>query len=244
MKKKKQRYRTIWISDLHLGTSACKAEKLLKFLKRHDCETFFLVGDIIDGWRLKQSWNWPQSHNDVVQEIMRKAKAGTNVIYVPGNHDEFARTFAGTEFGQIHIEHDWVHVTVDGRKLLVTHGDQYDRLIQNHRWLGMLGTRAYAWLSILDVPINRLCERLKVPGWSLASYVKEHARDGQILRNRLRDALLLEASDRGLDGVICGHVHHPEIVEIDSLIYCNDGDWVKNCSALVETFAGRLEIII
>lgn len=242
--KKKQKFRTIWISDLHLGTFACKTKKLLKFLKQNDCDTLYLVGDIVDGWRLKQHWYWPQDHNDVIQEIMRKAKSGTNVIYVPGNHDEFARNFVGAQFGNLRVEQDWVHVTADGRQLLVTHGDKFDALLQNHRWLGLLGTRAYAWVSLLDIPIDRFRALLNLPGWSLSSYLKEHARDGQSLRNKLRDALLSEAKARGLDGVICGHVHHPEMIEIDSLLYCNDGDWVKNCSALVETAAGQLQIII
>lgn len=228
---------------MHLGTLSCKAEQLLRFLKHHDCETLFLVGDIIDGWRLKQHWYWPSAHDDVLAKVMSKARDGTRVIFIPGNHDDFARRFTGVTLGNLQIEYDWVHETADGRCLLVLHGDKFDSLIHNHRWLGLLATRAHAWFSLIDAPLNLLRALLKLPGWSLSSYLKEHARSRQGLRSTLIDLLLAEAKARGLDGVVCGHVHHAEIVTRESLVYCNDGDWVKSCSALVETFEGELEIL-
>jgi UDP-2,3-diacylglucosamine pyrophosphatase LpxH len=237
------RHRTIWISDVHLGTPGCKAEFLLDFLKWNDSDTLFLVGDILDGWRLRKGWHWPQAHNDVVQKILRKARKGTRVIYVPGNHDEFARDYVNHAFGGIDVVHEAVHRTADGKHLLVTHGDLFDGVVQQARWLALLGDQMYTLILALNHWFNRARARLGFGYWSLSQYLKYKAKTAVSFITDFELALVREARRRGFDGVVCGHIHKAEIRMVDGLLYCNDGDWVESLTALVEDHAGQLRIV-
>ncbi|WP_341898386.1 UDP-2,3-diacylglucosamine diphosphatase [Ferrovibrio terrae] len=240
------RYRTIWISDIHLGTRGCKADLLLEFLRYTESDTLYLVGDIVDGWRLKRSWYWNQSHNDVVQKLLRKARKGTNVIYVPGNHDEALRDFiegAALQFGGITVLMEAIHETADGRRLLVTHGDHFDGIVTCAKWLALLGDAAYGFALGLNTWFNHLRRRMGLPYWSLSAYLKHKVKNAVEFISDYEQAIAEEARRRHVDGVVCGHIHHAEIREIDGIQYCNDGDWVESCTALVEHFDGRLEIL-
>jgi UDP-2,3-diacylglucosamine pyrophosphatase LpxH len=237
------RYRTVWISDLHLGTPGCQAEALLEFLKRVDCQTLFLVGDIVDGWQLRRNWYWPQAHNDVVQKLLRKARKGTRVIFVPGNHDEFARRYLGHDFGGIEVAAEWIHVTADGKRLWVTHGDLFDGVIQCAKWLAYVGDYLYEFILRLNGRFNSLRARMGLPYWSLSRYLKHKVKRAVSYVGDFEAALAREARKRGADGVVCGHIHHAELREIDGIVYANDGDWVESLTALAEHADGRLEII-
>ena len=236
------RCRTVWISDIHLGTPGCQAVALLDFLRRVECETLYLVGDIIDGWQLRRSWYWPQSHNDVVQKILRKARKGTRVVFVPGNHDEFARRYVEHNFGGVDVVTDAVHVTADGRQLWITHGDLFDGVIQCAKWLAYLGDSAYEFTLKLNSWFNRARARMGLPYWSLSKYLKLKVKRAVSYVSDFEVAVAREARKRGLQGVVCGHIHHAEMREIDGILYCNDGDWVESLTALVEHHDGRLEI--
>lgn len=238
-----QRHRTIWISDIHLGTPGCKAEFLLDFLKWNESDTLYLVGDILDGWQLRKGWHWPQSHNDVVQKLLRKARKGTRVIYVPGNHDEFARDYVSHAFGGIELVHEAVHRTADGKHLLVTHGDLFDGVVQQARWLALLGDQLYTLILALNHWFNRIRARLGFGYWSLSQYLKQSAKKAVAFITDFELALVREARQRGLDGVVCGHIHKAEIRMVDGMLYCNDGDWVESLTALVEDHAGELRMI-
>ena len=235
-------FRTVWISDLHLGTPGCQAVALLDFLKRVDCDTLYLVGDIIDGWQLRRNWYWPQSHNDVVQKILRKARKGTRVVFVPGNHDEFARRYVEHNFGGVDVVDEAVHITADGRKLWVTHGDLFDGVIQCAKWLAYVGDSAYEFTLKVNSGFNRLRARLGLPYWSLSKYLKLKVKRAVSYVSDFEVAVAREARKRGLHGVVCGHIHHAEMRVIDGVLYCNDGDWVESLTALVEHHDGRLEI--
>ena len=237
------RLRAIWLSDIHLGTPGCQAEALLDFLRRHECDTLYLVGDIIDGWQLRRHWYWPQSHNDVVQKLLRKARKGTRVMLVPGNHDEFARKYLGHNFGGVDVVHDCVHVTADGRRLWITHGDLFDGVVQHARWLAYLGDTAYELALRLNSHVNSWRARLGLPYWSLSRYLKLKVKRAVSYIGSFEHAVAQEARRRGVDGVVCGHIHHAEIRTIDGVLYANDGDWVESLTALVEHDDGRLEII-
>ena len=238
-----QRYRTIWISDVHLGTAGCKAEYLLDFLRCHDSDTLYLVGDIVDAWQLKRSWYWRQSHNDVVQKLLRKARKGTRVIYIPGNHDEPLRDYLQITLGGIEVAGEAVHVTADGRKLLVIHGDLFDGVIQHAKWLAYLGDSLYNLILSINHWYNHLRVRLGFPYWSLSQYLKHKVKNAVSFISKFEEALAGEARRRGLDGVVCGHIHKAEIRDIDGMLYCNDGDWVESLTALAETHDGELKII-
>jgi UDP-2,3-diacylglucosamine pyrophosphatase LpxH len=235
--------RTVWISDLHLGTPGCQAKALLDFLKSVDCRTLYLVGDIIDGWQLRRSWYWPQSHNDVVQKLLRKARKGTRVVFVPGNHDEFARHFVTHSFGGVEVVDDCMHVTADGKRLWVTHGDLFDGVIQCAKWLAYAGDHAYEFSLKVNRWFNRVRARLGLPYWSLSRYLKHKVKRAVSYVNDFEEAVAREAKKRGAHGVVCGHIHHAEMRTIDGVLYCNDGDWVESLTALVEHHDGRLEII-
>jgi len=237
------RFRTVWISDIHLGTPGCQAEALLDFLKRVECDTLFLVGDIIDGWQLRRSWYWPQAHNDVVQKLLRKARKGTRVIYVPGNHDEFARKFLEHSFGGIEVAEEWIHTTADGRRLWVTHGDLYDGVIQCARWLALLGDTLYELTLKLNRHLNSWRARAGLPYWSLSKYLKLKVKRAVSYVGDFEDALAREARKRCVDGLVCGHIHHAELRDLDGILYCNDGDWVESLTALVERPDGSLAIL-
>jgi UDP-2,3-diacylglucosamine pyrophosphatase LpxH len=237
------RVRTVWISDLHLGTPGCQAHALLGFLRGVECETLYLVGDIIDGWQLRRSWYWPQSHNDVVQKILRKARKGTRVVFVPGNHDEFARRYVEHSFGGVEVVEDCIHVTADGRRLWITHGDLFDGVIQCARWLAYVGDRAYEATLRVNRWFNHARGRLGLGYWSLSRYLKGKVKRAVSYVTEFENAVAREARRRGAHGVVCGHIHHAEIREIDGVLYCNDGDWVESLTALVEHADGRLEIL-
>jgi UDP-2,3-diacylglucosamine pyrophosphatase LpxH len=235
--------RTVWISDLHLGTPGCQAKALLDFLRDVECETLYLVGDIIDGWQLRRSWYWPQAHNDVVQKLLRKARKGTRVIFIPGNHDEFARKYLTHNFGGVEVMEEAMHLTADGKRLWVTHGDLYDGVIQCARWLAIMGDLAYEFTLKVNRWFNRIRAKCGLPYWSLSRYLKHKVKRAVSYINEFENAVAREARKRGAHGVVCGHIHHAEIREIDGVLYCNDGDWVESLTALVEHFDGRLEII-
>lgn len=237
------RYRTLWISDLHLGTPGCQATALLDFLKHTECETLFLVGDIIDGWQLRRQWYWPQAHNDVIQKLLRKARKGTRVIFVPGNHDEFARKYVNHDFGGIEVVEDWVHETADGRKLWVMHGDLFDGVIQCAKWLAHVGDSLYEFTLRLNRHLNSLRARMGLPYWSLSQYLKLKVKRAVSYVGDFETAVAREARKRGVQGVVCGHIHHAEMRDIDGILYCNDGDWVESLTALGERADGTLEII-
>jgi UDP-2,3-diacylglucosamine pyrophosphatase LpxH len=237
------RYRTIWISDIHLGTKGCQADLLLDFIRHTESDTLYLVGDVIDGWRLKSSWYWPQSHNDVVQKLLRKARKGTKVVFVPGNHDEFARPFINHQFGGIDIKRNVIHETADGRRLLVMHGDELDPVVQSVRWLAYVGDWAYRFALVINVWYNWFRRRLGYNYWSLSAYLKYKVKNAVAHIGKFETSIAEYASKRGADGVVCGHIHHPEMREIRGVLYVNDGDWVESCTALVEHDDGRLELL-
>lgn len=239
----KQHYRSVWISDLHLGTPGCQASALLGFLKYFESEHLFLVGDIVDGWQLRRSWYWPQAHNDVVQKLLRKARKGTRVIFIPGNHDEFARRYLGHDFGGIEVAEDWIHETADGRRLWIVHGDLFDGVIQCAKWLAHVGDTLYEFTLKLNRYLNSLRARLGLPYWSLSKYLKFKVKRAVNFIGDFEVAVAREARRRGAQGVVCGHIHHAELREIDGITYANDGDWVESLTALVEHTDGRLEII-
>ncbi len=236
-------HRAIWISDIHLGTSGCKAEYLLDFLKWHECDHLYLVGDIIDGWQLKKNWYWKQSHNDVVQKILRKARKGTRVVYIAGNHDEVVRQFIGLAFGDIEIADETTHTLLDGRTLWITHGDLFDGLIQHAKWLAYLGDGLYTVILKLNNYFNHVRHRLGLSYWSLSQYLKHKVKNAVSFITAFEEVLTAEARRRGYDGVLCGHIHKAEIRDVNGILYCNDGDWVESLSAIVETTTGELKVV-
>jgi len=237
------RYRTIWISDIHLGSNGCQAPYLLDFLRHNDSEYLYLVGDIIDGWQLKKGWYWPTAHNDVIQKILRKARKGTRVIYVPGNHDEGARQFCGLEFGDIQVREEAFHTTLTGKRLWVVHGDLFDGVIQHAKWLAYLGDSLYTLILMLNRWFNRVRSRMGFGYWSLSQYLKHQVKNAVSFISSFERVMTDEARRRQCDGVVCGHIHKAEIRDIDGMLYCNDGDWVESLSALVETVEGELKIV-
>ena len=239
----KLRFRTIWISDLHLGSTSCQAGLLLDFLRHTESESLYLVGDIVDGWQLRRRWYWPQAHNDVVQKILRKARKGTVVVYIPGNHDAFGRHFANISFGGIELREDVVHTTADGRRLLVVHGDLFDGVIQCARWLAFVGDQVYLFVLHLNRWFNAVRARLGFSYWSLSQFLKHRVKNAVSYITDFEIALAQEARRRGVDGVVCGHIHKAEIRQIGDVLYCNDGDWVESLTALVETEQGELAIL-
>jgi UDP-2,3-diacylglucosamine pyrophosphatase LpxH len=236
-------YRAIFISDLHLGTAGCQAKTLLNFLKDNDSEYLYLVGDIVDGWQLRGKWYWPQAHNDVVQKLLRKSRKGCKVIYVPGNHDEFARHFTRHHFGGIEVLDEAVHPLLDGRKMWVTHGDYFDAVVQHAKWLAYLGDHMYEFTLKLNRYLNQLRARMGLNYWSLSAYLKNKVKSALSYITQFEGAEAHEAAKRGLHAVVCGHIHRAEIRDINGITYCNDGDWVESCSALVEHFDGRLQLV-
>lgn len=240
---KSTKYRSIFLSDIHLGTRGCQAEALLDFIKHNEAEKVYLVGDIVDGWRLKKSWYWPQAHNDVVQKLLRKARKGAEVIFIPGNHDEFLRDYIGTHFGGIEVRTEAIHEAADGRRYLVLHGDQFDCVVKYAKWLAVLGDWAYTVLLGINTYLNIARRKLGFSYWSLSAYLKLKAKNAVQFIASYEEAVANEARNQGVDGVICGHIHHAEIREIDGIIYMNDGDWVESCTALVEHSDGHFEVI-
>lgn len=237
------RYRAIFVSDTHLGTRGCKAEYLLDFLRHNECDTLYLVGDIVDGWAMRRGFFWPQAHNDVVQKLLRRARKGTRVVYVLGNHDEFGRQFVGLDFGGIAIRAESEHRLLDGRRLWVVHGDLADGVIHHAKWIAHVGDHLYGFALWLNRHFNSLRCRLGLDYWSLSQYLKYKVKNAVSFISSFERVLAREARRRGYDGVVCGHIHHAEIRHVDGLLYCNDGDWVESLTALVETYAGELRLV-
>ncbi len=238
-----RRYRAVFISDVHLGTRGCQAQLLLDFIRHIECDSLYLVGDIIDGWRLKSAWHWPQPHNDVLQKILRLARRGVNVVYIPGNHDEAARAYCGVHFGGVVVAMDAIHECADGRRFLVTHGDEFDGVVQHAKWPAFLGDWSYRTVLALNTGFNHLRRRLGFGYWSLSAFLKVKVKNALQFIENFETAVADEARRRGVDGVICGHIHKAEMRRIDGVLYCNDGDWVESCTAVVEHDDGRLEIL-
>lgn len=242
---KPSRYRSVWISDVHLGTKGCRAEALCQFLKEYDCDTLYLVGDIVDGWRLKKNLFWPQEHSNVIRRILTKAKRGTKIVYVVGNHDEFLRKLIDgqLQLGNITLTNEWIHETADGRRMLVTHGDLFDIVTRYHTWIAKLGSAAYEKMVDLNKIYNDVRGYFGGPYWSLAAFLKHRVKSAGVYIREFETALSRECQRRDLDGVICGHIHNAVIRDIDGVTYHNCGDWVESGTALVENQNGLIEVI-
>ena len=247
VKGERRKFRTIWISDVHLGTKGCNAELLIDFLDNVDSDTMYLVGDIIDGWRLKKKLYWPAAHNDIVWRILKRAKRGTRIVYIPGNHDEMFRQFSGLHFGGVEIARAAFHETADGRKLMVIHGDEFDTIMLAHRWLAFVGDAAYHMMMSLNQWLNWGRQKLGLPYWSLSKMAKHKVKNAVEFISRYEEVVARAAAQRGVDGVVCGHIHTAEQRlfphEGKQIEYWNDGDWVEGCNALVEHEDGRMEIL-
>jgi len=239
----RNRVRAVFVSDVHLGTQGCQAEALLDFLKHHPSEYLYLVGDIVDGWQLKRRWFWPQAHNDVIQKLLRRVRKGDRVIFVPGNHDELARGFIGHSFGGIEVVKETVHTTATGQKLWVIHGDHFDGVIQLAKWLAYTGDYLYELTLKLNRYLNHLRAKFGLHYWSLSAYLKLKVKKAVNFISDFEVAVASQAAKHGFQGVVCGHIHHAEIREINGILYCNDGDWVESLTAMVEHMDGRLEIL-
>jgi len=235
--------RTIWISDFHLGTRHTRAEELLCFLRTYECSHLFLVGDIFDGWALARNWIWPQSHNDIIQKLLRKGRKGTTVTYIPGNHDAFARDFVGHRFGDILVADHAIHHLLDGRKFVVVHGDEFDGIIRYAKWLQMLGAVAYGFALALNHLLNTVRRRIGRPYWSLSAYLKHRTKTALQYIDDFESLVADKARSMGVDGVVCGHIHQAEMRQIEGIEYLNCGDWVESGTAIVEHLDGRLELI-
>jgi UDP-2,3-diacylglucosamine pyrophosphatase LpxH len=235
-------YRTVWISDLHLGTRGCDAEGLLRFLKETDCERLYLVGDVVDLWRLRRERYWPQSHSDVIQKILRKARKGADVIWIPGNHDEFCANFFGI-YGRVVIKNYDLYRTADDRRLLVLHGHEFDAVTTSARWLAHVGDAAYSMLLRINRPLNAVRNRFGLDYWSLSQYAKARVKGAVSYISRFEDAVARYAAQHEVDGIVCGHIHTPAMRTIRDVAYYNTGDWVESSSALVEHDDGRIELV-
>ena len=236
-------FRTLFISDIHLGTRACQANACLDFLKNYDAETIYLVGDIIDFWRVKRGAVWPQAHNDVLQKLLRKVRKGTRVVLIPGNHDEALRDYCGMNFGGIEIHHDFIHITTDGRRILVMHGDEFDVVVRYARWLALLGDRSYEFALWCNHPLNWIRRRFGCGYWSLSAYLKLRVKSAVNFIGEFEHAIAEEAKRRDADGVICGHIHHAADKMIEGIRYLNCGDWVESRTAIAEDHQGRMQLI-
>jgi UDP-2,3-diacylglucosamine pyrophosphatase LpxH len=236
--------RSIFLSDIHLGTRACQADQLLSFLRHHQAEQIYLVGDIVDFWSLSRGIYWPELHNTFVQKILKRARHDVRVVFVPGNHDEALREYAGTDFGDIHVMRETTHVAADGRRYLVMHGDEFDQITRYHRWLAVAGDIGYSFLVRVNVLLSWCRRKLRKPGyWSLAGYAKQRIKGALEFIYGFEEAVAHQARNRQLDGVICGHIHSAVIKDIDGVTYINCGDWVDSCTAIVEHFDGRMELV-
>ena len=235
-------HRTGWISDVHLGTRGSQAEALLDFLRDHEFDTLYVVGDLLDVWQLRRGIYWPQAHNDVIQKLLRAGRKGTRVIYIPGNHDEFVAGFFG-HFGAVEIMPRDIHTTADGRRLLVIHGHELDTVVQNIKWLAYIGDVGYQLLLMLNSPVNAIRQRLGLGYWSLSAYVKKNVKNAVSFIGAFEQAIVQYARRDAVEGVICGHIHTPIIRTIENTAYYNSGDWVESQSALTEDFEGRIELI-
>ncbi|MGD8783798.1 MAG: UDP-2,3-diacylglucosamine diphosphatase [Thioalkalispiraceae bacterium] len=237
------KYRSIWISDVHLGYKGCKAEFLLDFLRATETEYLYLVGDIIDVWSMKRTMFWPQSHNNVIRTILGKAKHGTKVIYIPGNHDEEFRGYDGMVFGNVEIHTEYTHTTADGRTVHMLHGDKYDSLMQCSKLTEFVGNLSYDFILYANRILDKLRHKLGFPFWSLAKFIKGKVKNAMAHIRKYENIVATDAKKHGYDVVVCGHIHHADIRSIDGVMYCNDGDWIEHCTALVEKQDGQIELI-
>jgi UDP-2,3-diacylglucosamine pyrophosphatase LpxH len=236
-------YRSVFVSDTHLGTRGARCEFLADFLRRTTCQNLFLVGDIIDGWRLRKSWYWDENHDEVIRLILRFARTGTEVTYIPGNHDEMFRKWLPMEIAGIRLRKEAEHTTADGKRLLIMHGDEFDSVVRYAKFLALLGDWAYTFALTFNRYFNAVRRRLGYPYWSLSAWLKRQVKEAVKAIDRFEGALAAEARRRGFDGVVCGHIHHAQMHEVNGVLYLNDGDWVESCTALVEHHDGRLELI-
>jgi UDP-2,3-diacylglucosamine pyrophosphatase LpxH len=236
--------RSVFISDVHLGTRACQADRLIDFLREHPSDYLYMIGDIVDFWAMARSIQWAPTHNTVVQKILRRARHGEHVMLIPGNHDEVLREYTGVSFGNIAVENEWVHVAADGKRYLLLHGDEFDQVTRHHRWVAVLGDVAYEFLLRVGSVISRTRRLLGIPGyWSLAGFAKRKVKKAVNFISDFESSVAHAVRNRDLDGVICGHIHWAEIREVEGIRYLNCGDWVDSCSAIVEHYDGRMEIV-
>ncbi|MGE5152994.1 MAG: UDP-2,3-diacylglucosamine diphosphatase [Bdellovibrio bacteriovorus] len=239
------RVRTLFLSDIHLGTRACQAERLLDFLREHSCEQIYLIGDIVDFWAMHRGVCWTAAQNTVVQKLLRRARHGERIVFIPGNHDEALRDYLDISFGGIAVREEAIHETADGRRLLLVHGDAFDQVTRYHRWVAVLGDRAYNLLVRLNLLLSWVRRSLGVAGyWSLAGYAKRKVKTALQFIFDYEESAIRHVRERGLDGIVCGHIHWAAIKEIDGLLYANCGDWVDSCSAILEHLDGRLELVV
>ncbi len=236
-------HRTLWLSDMHLGTRGCDANKILDFLNKNNANTIYLVGDIIDGWRLSRRFFWPQNHNDVVECLLQKIRTGTRIIYICGNHDEFLRPYIGNSIGGIDLVDEFIHQTADGRSFIVIHGDKFDAVTQYHKWIALLGDVSYDTLIVLNRFLMRFRHWLGLRHWSLSAFITRRVKQATCFISKYENTIVKECHENGYDGIICGHIHHATIKTINDIVYCNTGDWVESCTALAEDFSGNLSII-
>lgn len=239
----KHKYRSVFISDVHLGTKDVRNDCLLNFLNTIEAEYIYLVGDIVDFWKLKKNWHWPEINNEIVRQLLDKVKRGTRVTYIPGNHDERLRDYIGSNLNDVIIREDAIHVTRDNKKLLLIHGDEFDSVVMTNKWLVHFGDWLYNNIVILNRYYNYMRRKLGFPYWSLSSFLKMRTKKAVQYILNFENAVVHEAKRRGMDGVVCGHIHHPAMKQVDGITYANTGDWVENCTAIVENKNGQLEIL-
>jgi UDP-2,3-diacylglucosamine pyrophosphatase LpxH len=237
------RFRAVFLSDVHLGTRTSQAGLLLEFLKAVEADTIYLVGDIVDFWKVRRGPHWPQSHNDVVQKLLRKARKGCRVVLVPGNHDEALRDYVGWSFGGVSIAQSAVHVTATGKRYLVMHGDEFDVVVRNARWLALLGDIGYETALWLNTPLNWLRRTLGLGYWSLSAFLKYQVKKAVAFIGAYEEAVATEGQRQGMDGIITGHIHHAADRQIEGIHYLNCGDWVESCTAIIETWSGELRLV-
>ena len=236
------RLRAVFISDVHLGSKDCRADELLQFLASVEVDYLYLVGDIIDFWSLRRNLYWPRQHGEVLRAILAKARAGAQVTYIPGNHDEDMREFCGSMFGNLQIRRQHVHTTADGRELLVMHGDEFDATVKCSRWLAWLGSGAYAFTLLLNRIVNLVRRMLGLPHWSLAQFLKLRLGHAARYMEAFERAAAHVAAREAVDGIVCGHIHRAAMRDIGGVLYCNDGDWVESCTAMVEDSNGHMSL--
>lgn len=239
----KRKVRSIFVSDIHLGTRHCQADLLIDFLAAHDCDRIYLIGDIIDGWRLEKNWYWPDAHEDVVDAVLHKGRQGSKIFYIPGNHDEFAHDFADQLADHIHVVRELIHETADGRRYLIIHGDQFDVVIQNAKWMAYIGDWFYEFCLNTNTWLNFARKRMGLGYWSLGAFAKRHVKTFVNIIGQYEVVVAAAVQERGVQGVICGHIHHAESRDMNGIHYVNTGDWVESCSAVVEHFDGSLEVM-
>lgn len=237
------KFNAIFLSDIHLGYKDCKAEYLIDFLQKNKAKTIYLIGDIVDMWSLKKQFYWPASHNAVLNLLMEQSQSGTKVIYIPGNHDEDLKTYCGKSFNNIDVHKRYIHTTITGKKLLLLHGDDFDGEVCLSKFSAKLGDKLYDLLLFMNRHVNRIRRKLGYHYWSLAAHIKAKVSKATEAISRYKYAAVKEAKKLGYDGIVCGHIHHPEIDIVDGIMYCNDGDWIESCTALVETNEGSLALV-